>query len=228
MALNRTTVSICTDLKPFLMIFLSHSLPLPSCGLPCNGRVVVYFFIDIITVSHLHLPARRRLYRACCPWPTCRLQTACSSRGATASQKTTARWRATRTARRPARRAAEEDLAAATMSSGPTSGSRRNLGRAAVLRAWTTMMSRITWTPVSRIQIMVRANWVLSFLFHWNFLNTQEHLISVSVTGLLSGQMCHNLMLCAALKYCLNRLIADGSTIQFSGSNFERKKKRWW
>lgn len=184
MGLNRTTVSICTDLKPFLMIFLSHSLPLPSCGLPCNGRVVVYFFIDIITVSHLHLPARRRLYRACCPWPTCRLQTACSSRGATASQKTTARWRATRTARRPARRAAEEDLAAATMSSGPTSGSRRNLGRAAVLRAWTTMMSRITWTPVSRIQIMVRVH---SFLFDWNFLNTQEDLISVSVTVLLSG-----------------------------------------
>lgn len=73
---------------------------------------------------------------------------------------------------------------------------------------------------------MVRANCVHSFLFDWNFLKTHEDLISVSVTGLLSGQMCHNLMLSAALKCCLNRLPADGSTIQFSGSHFERKKKR--
>lgn len=138
------------------MISLSHSSPLPACGLLCNGCVVVYFFfIDVLTVSHLHLPAHRRPFRACCPWPTCRLQTACSSRGATANPKTIASRRATRIARKLARSPAGEP-AAATTASGPPNGSQRSPGRAAVLRAWTTMMTRITWMHVSRTPIMVR------------------------------------------------------------------------
>ncbi|CDR00314.1 unnamed protein product [Oncorhynchus mykiss] len=32
---------------------------------------VVLFLIDVLTVSHLHLPAHRRPFRGCCLWPTC-------------------------------------------------------------------------------------------------------------------------------------------------------------
>ncbi|XP_054880321.1 lysine-specific demethylase phf2 isoform X3 [Poeciliopsis prolifica] len=109
--------------------------------------------IDYNTNSRLRLPAHRRPFRACCPWPTCPPRRPWSSRGATASP------RATRTARRRTRRAAREPAGAAT-ASGPPRGSRRNLEKAAASRAWTTTTtSRITWTRVSKTPTTCTRRW---------------------------------------------------------------------
>lgn len=102
----------------------------------------------LLAVNHLHLPARRKPFRACCPWPTCPPLRPWSSHGATASQ------RATHIAHRCTRKAAQELVGAAA--SGRAKDSRRNLEKAAASKAWIMMtMSRITWMHVSRIQIMV-------------------------------------------------------------------------